>query len=118
MTILYLPSPISQKESFQIDLESQTFTVTYAYNQRDDSWYFSLELNNNPIVTQFRLVAGIKLGYNIGKYPSKNADGSTSYLEFPLTLGYLQIFSPSDDTSDPNLENFGTSTFLTYQTNE
>lgn len=104
MSILYIPSPTDYKELFSLSLENQQFQFEFQYNDREDSWYLGLQKNNVYILNFVKLVMGIKFGAN--------------YQNFPLTQGWLEIFSPVNNPDDPNLENFGNGTYLVYRTED
>lgn len=99
--INYLPSPKNYKEKFSLSLESQQFQFEYQYNSIEDSWYLGLSKNNVYVLEFVKLVSGIVFG----EY----------YQDFPLQNGTLEIYSPVNDDSDPNLENFGNGVYLIYR---
>lgn len=101
MTIQYLPSPKNYKENFLISLEGIQLDFFYQYNSREDAWYLSVVNQSTEIITWLKLVQNISFGKN---YPN-----------FPLTKGELKLYSPSNNTDDANLENFGTSVYLIYE---
>lgn len=103
MSLSYIPSPQNPRETFQISIENLRFTVVYAYNPRQDAWFFSLINNTVPVLDNIKLTMGYPLGFN--------------YPRFILTKGSLYLYSPQGYEDDPNLANFGKTVFLVYEAN-
>ena len=106
----YMPSPKNYKEKFELSIEGQQFTIKYAYNPREDSWYLQLVKDGVAVLDYVKLTQGYHFGYN--------------YVDFPLTQGYLTMYSPSGDTDAATLKNFGTadntiaSVYLVYEVDD
>ena len=105
MTLQYIPSPTNDKETFQISIEGIQFALKYAYNERQDCWYITLSQETEGGTVNWldyvRMNMGFKFGYN--------------YVDFPITDGWLTLYSPQGYEDDANKENLGSTLFLVYE---
>ena len=104
-TLSYIPSPKNDKEYFEISIEGIQFTVKYDYNERQDCWYLTLTQSttdgNVNWLDSVRMNMGYKFGFN--------------YVNFPITTGWLTLYSPQGYEDDANKDNLGSTLFLVYE---
>jgi len=99
MSTIYLPSPINQNEQYVVELNQKQYTVFLSYQPDFDFWVIKVELDGVIFIEAATLVQGVDVAYNTN---------------LPSDFGRMYISSVTGDQSDPNLGNFGTSVFLTY----
>jgi hypothetical protein len=98
---LFVPPPLNDRETFTISIEQQQFVLTYTYNDRSDAWYINLAKDNVNVLENIKLTQGYKFGQE--------------YRDFPLTQGFLTLYSQTNSSDDPNKSNFGKTVFLVYE---
>lgn len=68
--------------TFQVELDSVTFTLTLFYNDRDGGWYLTIaDPANNPILANQRVVVDYFIGWKQRAYNTAMPAGSIQFID-------------------------------------
>lgn len=107
MSVLALPTYVDPFYSYSIRLEGKSYVFEFSYNQREDTWFFNVALEDGTVLAQ-----GVKVVCKINLL--------RKFADVRLPPGLLVALPNGNDASPPGLEELGEDrrVTLTYFTSD
>ena len=111
--IYQLPSVNSLLELQKIVILDKEYDFLYIYNDRNDRWYLTINADNVNYLTNQKIMAGVKFGFN-HNYLHNVADNTNVKNEFVSSIS-LYVYSLSNDDLPVNKVTFGKNKVLVFE---